>query len=136
MKKKGYSKKLNTILQLPQFEKVTITRRNGLNPILKEEQRIVKILKDMKSRGEINSTLYKKLKPMGSQPPRLYGLAKVHKNNIPMRPVLSIPGSVYHKIAEQVAEWLEAVPECKINSSTKDVCDRLSKVKLEMMKNW
>ena len=40
MKKKGYSKKLNTILQLPQFEKVTITRRNGLNPILKEEQRI------------------------------------------------------------------------------------------------
>ena len=48
-----------------------------------------------------------------------------------MRPVLSMPGSVYHKIAEQVAEWLEAVPECKINSSTKDVCDRLSKVKLE-----
>ena len=68
MKKEGYSKKLNTILQLPQFEKVTITRRNGLNPILKEEQRVVKILKDMKSRGEINSTLYKKLKPMGSQP--------------------------------------------------------------------
>ena len=85
----------------------------------------------MKSRGEIDSALYKKLKPMGSQPPRLYGLAKVHKNNIPMRPVLSMPGSVYHKIAEQVAEWLEAVPECKINSSTKDVCDRLSKVKLE-----
>ena len=131
MKKEEYSKKLNTILQLPQFEKVSITRKNGMNPILKEEQRIIELLKGMKSRGEIDDALYKKLKPMGSQPPRLYGLAKVHKNNIPMRPVLSMPGSVYHKIAEQVAEWLETVPECKINSSTKEVCDKISKVKLE-----
>ena len=69
MKKEEYSKKLNTILQLPQFEKVSITRKNGMNPILKEEQRIIELLKGMKSRGEIDDVLYKKLKPMGSQPP-------------------------------------------------------------------
>ena len=131
MKKEEYSKKLNNILQLPQFEKVSITRKNGMKPILKHEQCIIAILKALESRGEIDDALYKKLKPMGSQPPRLYGHAKVHKNNIPMRPILSMPGSVYHKIAEQVSEWLETVPECKINSSTKDVCDEISKMKLE-----
>lgn len=58
----------------------------------------------------------KKLQTTGSQAPRLYGLTKVHKNDISLRPVLSIPGSPYHKIALQVAEWLSVVDECKIIS--------------------
>ena len=78
----------------------------------------------------IDSELYKKLRPSGSQPSRLYGLAKVHKDNIPVRPVLSMPGSVYHVVAQQVADWLEAVPECRINSSTKMICDKLKEIEL------
>ena len=69
--------------------------------------------------------------PVGSQPARLYGLAKVHKNNIPARPVLSMPGSVYHSIALQVTEWLNVVPECQINTSTKKIADSLSSVELD-----
>ena len=42
-----------------------------------------------------------------------------------MRPVLSMPGSAYHKIGKQIAEWLSHVPECKINTSTKKICDSL-----------
>jgi len=39
------------------------------------------------------------LKPVGSQPPRLYGLAKVHNDDVSLRPVLlSMPGSAYHNI--------------------------------------
>ena len=49
--------------------------------------------------GKIKEDLYEALRPRGSQPARLYGLAKVHKNNTPMRPVLSMPGSAYHKVA-------------------------------------
>ena len=45
--------------------------------------------------------MYDRLRPIGSQPPRLYGLAKVHKTNTPMRPVLSMPGSAYNEIAKQ-----------------------------------
>ena len=37
MKKDAYHTKLNAILQLPQFEKMTEGRKNALNPILKEE---------------------------------------------------------------------------------------------------
>ena len=32
-----------------------------------------------------------------------------------MRPVLSMPGSPYHKIALKVTQWLSVVSECKIN---------------------
>ena len=75
--------------------------------------------------------MYEKLRPVGSQPARLYGLAKVHKQDTPVRPVLSIPGSAYHNVATQVAKWLSFVPECQINTSTKTVCDTLSSVKLD-----
>ena len=47
-----------------------------------------------------------------------------------MRPVVSMPGSPYHRIAKQVAKWLSFVPECKINSSTKEMCNKLKNHKL------
>ena len=62
-----------------------------------------------------------------------YGLAKVkvHKTVTSLRPVLSMPGSAYFKIACQVALWLFHVPECKISSSTKTIVDSLKVVKLD-----
>ena len=68
---------------------------------------------------------------LSSQPARLYGTAKVHKTTIPLRPVLSMPGSVYHPIANVVTDWMKVVPECQINTSTKSVADSLKEVKLE-----
>ena len=65
-KKEAYHTKLNAILQLSQFEKVTELRKNALNPVLKEENRVVKILKDMRKNGKIDEKLYKKLRPSGS----------------------------------------------------------------------
>ena len=70
MKKDAYHTKLNAILQLSQFEKVTERSKNALNPVLKEENRVVKILKDMMKSGQIDEKLFKKLRPSGSQPPR------------------------------------------------------------------
>ena len=55
----------------------------------------------------------------GGQLPRRYRLAKVHKNKVRLRPVLSMLGSPYHKIAQKIADWLSVVPESKINSSTR-----------------
>ena len=34
---------------------------------------------------------------------------------------MSTPGSAYHNIAKQVANWLSVVPECKINSSSQAI---------------
>ena len=86
-----------------------------------------KILKELLDTGKIDEELYEKLRPVGSQPPRLYGLAKVHKENTPMRPVLSMPGSAYYKVAKQITFWLSKLPECQIQCSTKTIVTPLAK---------
>ena len=42
-----------------------------------------------------------------------------------------MPGSAYYKIAKQTADWLSVVPECCINSSTKDIADQLDGIVLQ-----
>ena len=130
MKRESYYKKMDSIINLPQFEKLRITRKNAKHPVLKEEERITNILKSLLKEGRITQTVYEQMKPKGSQPARLYGLAKVHKQNIPMRPVLSMPGSAYHKVALYVAKCLSLVPQCNINTSTKIISDGLREVRL------
>ena len=52
------------------------------------------------------------IKPIDSQPTRLYGLANIKKKNgTTVRPVLSMSRSAYHKIARKVANWLSVVEE-------------------------
>ena len=126
-----YQEKLDAILELPQFQTVTKTRKNAKDPVKKEEERIKDELEDLLKADCIDKTLYDKLVPHGSQPARLYGLAKVHKSNTPVRPVLSMPGSAYHEIGIQVAEWLSTVPECVINTTTKEIADSLNDIQLD-----
>ena len=130
--KKEYHHKLNKIINLPQFQKLETRRKNAKHPVFKEEERVKDILTKLRKKQKISEELYHTMKPRGSQPARLYGLAKVHKKDIPVRPVLSMPGSAYHRVAIKIAEWLSVVPECQINSSTKTVCDKLKTVTLEL----
>ena len=103
MKREQYCEKMNDIIKLPQFKKVVNERKNARSPVLKEEDRVMSKLKSLLDEDKIGQVLFDKMKPTGSQPARLYGLAKVHKNNTPMRPVLSMPGSAYYNVAKQVA---------------------------------
>ena len=132
MKTEVYSNKLDDIIKLPQFEKEVQKRKNEKIPVLKEEEKVTNMLKKLKQQEKISNTLFDKLKPTGSQPPRLYGLAKVHKETTPLIPVLSMPGSAYYRIAKQVADWLSVVNECQINSSTKSIADNLKNIQLEI----
>lgn len=60
---------------------------------MKEEDRVVTLLRKLKDQSKISDSLFDNLKTTDSQAPRLYGLAKVHKENVPLHPVLSMPGS-------------------------------------------
>ena len=79
MPKTTYEKKLNPIINLPQFQKHVEKRVNAKSPVLKEEERVCQVLTKLRKEGKISNSLFDELKPVGSQPPRLYGLAKVHK---------------------------------------------------------
>ena len=131
MKRETYEAKLSEILSLPQFVKEKPTRKNAKHPVLKELERICSSLLDLNKKGKIDDELYENLKPTGSQPERLYGTAEVHKNTVPTRPVLSMPGSAYQKIGLQCTEWLSVVKECQVNSSTKSISESLKSITLE-----
>ena len=73
-----YNNKLKDIISLPQFEKVLPKRKNEKHLLLKEEERVVDILENLRNTNQISEMLFDKLKPMGSKPPRLYALVKVH----------------------------------------------------------
>ena len=99
MKKSTYEEKMDEILKLDQFEKWVQPRSNSKDLIQKEEERINKTLRKMLCSGDITEQLHNDLRSRGGQPPRLYGLAKVHKPSVPMQPVLLMPGSPYFQIA-------------------------------------
>ena len=79
---------MDKIIALPQFEILEKHRKNAKHLVLKEEERVVGILKSLHQEKRIIDNLLGILRPRVSQPARLYGLAKVHRADTPMRPVL------------------------------------------------
>ena len=63
------------------------------DPTATQDNRLSHKLKGLEKNGEITSALYNKLRPTGSQPPRIYGLPKIHKPDVPLRPIVSCIGS-------------------------------------------
>ena len=79
----------------------------------------------------IDEELYKTLKPRGSKPAQLYGLAKVHKEDVPLRPIVSIPGTAYDNLGRWISKWLNKVPESRISTSSEDVKKEMKTLKLD-----
>ena len=59
----------------------------------------------IRKKDEIRENLYTRMRYTGGQPARLYGLARVHKNNTPLRPVLSLPGSSHSNLNKVLAKF-------------------------------
>ena len=50
----------------------------------------------------------------------MYGLAKVHKAETPLRPVLSLPGSSYENHNKMFAKFFDNLDGANIETNTKD----------------
>ena len=61
---------------------------------------------DLLNRNIIDQSLYYKLKPTDSPAPRFYGLPKIHKQGIPIRPIVSYTGTPLYKISKHIANIL------------------------------
>ena len=57
----------------------------------------------------LNNLFFMAIKPNGSIRPRMYDLPKLHKQNIPLRPILSMIKSPKHKLAKLLNFLLEPV---------------------------
>ena len=54
------------------------------DPTHKYKNRMINILWKWKRNGSISDKLYWKLYPESEEPPKLYGMPKIHKNNTPL----------------------------------------------------
>ena len=92
---------------------------------------LVKILQDYKNNNFISQTEYTQLTPHGSssQAARFYGLPKIHKNNMPMHPIVSACGTTTYNTAKFITKILQNY--CgKTSSYIKDSTDFIRKIKL------
>ena len=77
------------------------------DPTNRMKTELISLLKKIKSEGGIDDTQYKKMYPTGAVPPKFYGLPKIHKRGIPLRPIVSSRGSISYELAKELARILK-----------------------------
>ena len=100
MEKEEYNKKMMELLNTDTYEERDTDPTNTL------EVKINRILKTLETKGEITTQTYQRIRASGSQPPRIYGLPKIHKANTPLRPIVSCINSPTYKLSRFIAKIL------------------------------
>ena len=101
MNKSEYEEKCEQLLK----EEKTYKKLKG-DPTRKYKMELGNVLKELKDSKKLTPGLHKKLYPTVDQPPRFYGLPKVHKKNTPMRPIVSSIGTITYECAKYLADVL------------------------------
>ena len=96
-----YNKKMN---ELVKDEKTYKQIRR--NPTTRIEKQVSESLKNLQRDGFIGESLAKRLNPQFSTPPQMYGLPKIHKEDIPMRPIVVTIGSPAYHLVKELARIL------------------------------
>ena len=98
------------------------------DPTNRIKTKLISLLKKIKSEGGLNYTQYKKIYPAGAVPPKFYGLPKIHKRGIPLRPIVSSRESISYEVAKELARILKPL----VGSShhhIKNTGDSIDKIK-------
>ena len=69
-------------------------------------RKVREALKSIETKGKIPRSLYLQLYPSDPMPPLFYGLPKIHKSGVPLRPIVSTIGSVSYTLAKYLARLL------------------------------
>ena len=112
--KSVYLQKMKSILDdESKFRKLDISDNNIVQTLIETQDRIKSILGPLKAKKVISEEVYKKIMPIGSQPGRLYGLCKVHKESVdghkPFRPILSAINTPSYQLAKFLIPMLEPI---------------------------
>lgn len=114
---------------------VTRTRETKLQNYLRRLNKEVGWIKDKrcKAGGQwkrlpffLDKTTYEKILPCGSRAGVVYGLPKIHKPNLPIRPIISAWGTYNFKLARNLVEIL--TPLVDDEYMLKDTFDFVNKV--------
>ena len=103
------------------------------DPTTKYKNKLVNFLKSIKAEGEMDDTLYKRLYPTGAGSPKFYGLPKIHKEGIPLRPIVSSIGAVSYETSKELAKILKPLMGRYIYHvhNTQDFIQQMKDIKLQ-----
>ena len=74
--------------------------------IIKLEDKNNRLVDSLKKSGVIDESTARNLRACGSRPGILFGSPKVHKRDVPMRPVISTVGSVSYGMSQWLVQLL------------------------------
>ena len=106
------------------------------DPTNRQKNKLIQILKKTKEEGGVNEETYKKMYPTGTGMPKFYGLPKIHKAEVPLRPIVSSRGSVSYGTAKKLARILKPLAGRTTYSvqNTKDFVEQVKNIKLQNYK--
>ena len=126
--KEDYIQKSEELIQQPNYKILPS------DPTIKHKNKLISLLKSIKGDGGINDNLYRKLYPTGASSPKFYGLPKVHKEGIPLRPIVSSIRSVSYETAKELSRILKPlVGKTSYHvKNTKDFIQSIKDIKLKV----
>ncbi|BHF85905.1 hypothetical protein SprV_1002908000 [Sparganum proliferum] len=93
------------------------------------ETKLTDCLRRLHTGGHISDRDLEQLRSVGTHIPRLYGLPKIHKEGLPVRPILDMRNSPYHAIARWLAEKLKPVQRQLAPRSYRDTFEFIDDIK-------
>ena len=96
-----YNKKGEELLNQNTYRAITS------DPTMWLKNKLINLLKSIKAKGGIKEDLYKMLYPTGAGSPQFYGLPKIHKVGMPLRPIVSSIGRVTYQTSKELARILK-----------------------------
>ena len=101
MDRQDYISKANNLLSQNTYKTIQQDPSNSI------KNKLITILKRVKSQTGLSNQTYKAMYPMGCVPPKFYGLPMIHKPDTPLRPIVSSCGSVTYGVAKELAKILK-----------------------------
>ena len=127
MDKEDYIKKSEELLHQPTYKELPS------DPTTKHKNRLISLLKTIKSEGGIDNITYKRLYATGAVSPKYYGLPKIHKTGVPLRPIISSRGSATYETAKDLAKILKPLVGRSPHhvQNNKDFLDSIKDIKIK-----
>ena len=126
MNKVDYNKKAEELLSTTTYKKIPKDTTS------RHKSKLISILKNIKAEGGLSEEAYKRMYPTGAVSSKFYGLPKIHKPGIPLRPIVSSTGTDTYSTAKELAEILRPLVGMSTHHvhNTRDFVEHLKHVRL------
>ena len=99
----------------------------------KLKNKLINILKKIKTEGNMDENTYRRIYPTGASAPKFYGLPKIHKKDVSLRPIVSNIGSVTYGVAKELSRILKPLVGKSIYhiNNSKEFAEEIRNTRLE-----